>query len=91
MKTHHPLFLSTLLFSTFCVGFAKPLDVFFGTDGRGAAGIYHATPNPDNGKFTPSKLAAKIGSPGFLTLHPNGKILYSVGRWDGRIGRPLSA
>ena len=35
-----------------------------------------------NGKFTPSKLAAKIGSPGFLANHPNGKILYSVGRWD---------
>ena len=30
---------------------------------------------------SPSKLAAKIGSPGFST-HPNGKILYSVGRWD---------
>ena len=86
MKTHHLLFLSTLLFSTFCVGFAKPLDVFFGTGGRGAEGIYHATFNPDNGKFTPSKLAAKIGSPGFLTLHPNGKILYSVGRWDGGTG-----
>ena len=28
MKTHHPLFLSTLLFSTFCVGFAKPLALF---------------------------------------------------------------
>ena len=31
---------------------------------------------------SPSKLAAKIGSPGFLATHPNGKILYSVGRWD---------
>ena len=27
-------------------------------------------------------LSAKIGSPGFLATHPNGKILYSVGRWD---------
>ncbi len=61
---------------------AKPIDVFFGTGGRGSEGIYHATFNPDNGKFTPSKLAAKIGSPGFLTTHPNGSILYSVGRWD---------
>jgi 6-phosphogluconolactonase len=65
---------------------AKPLDVFFGTGGRGAEGIYHATFNPDNGKFSPSRLAARIGSPGFLTLHPNGKILYSVGRWDGGTG-----
>ena len=65
---------------------SKPLDVFFGTGGRGAEGIYHATFNPDNGKFSPSKLAATISSPGFLTLHPNGKILYSVGRWDGGTG-----
>ncbi len=65
---------------------AKPIDVFFGTGGRGAEGIYHATFNPDNGKFSPSKLAAAIGSPGFLTLHPNGKILYSVGRWEGGTG-----
>ena len=86
MKTFHFLPLSALFFSAFCVGSAKPLDVFFGTGGRGAEGIYHATFNPNNGKFSPAKLAAKIGSPGFLTLHPNGKILYSVGRWDGGTG-----
>ena len=66
MKTLHLLLVSILLFSTFCVGVAKPLDVFFGTGGRGAEGIYHATFNPDNGRFTPAKLAARIGSPGFL-------------------------
>ena len=65
---------------------AKPIDVFFGTSGRGAEGIYYATFNPDNGKFTPAKLAAEIGSPGFLTTHPNGKFLYSVGRWDDSTG-----
>ena len=72
---------------------AKPIDVFFGTGGRGAEGIYHATFNPDNGKFSSSKLAAPVGSPGFLTLHPNGKILYSVGRWDdgtGAVGYQIS-
>ena len=37
MKTHHLLLLSTLLFSTFCVGLAKPLDVFFGTGPDAAA------------------------------------------------------
>ena len=65
---------------------AKPLDVFFGTGGRGAEGIYHTTFNTDNGKFSSVKLAAKISSPGFLTFHPNGKILYSVGRWEGGTG-----
>ena len=86
MKTLRLLLLSTLSFTFFCLGSAKPLDVFFGTGGRGAEGIYHATFNPDNGKFSPARLAAKIGSPGFLTLHPNGKILYSVGRWEGGTG-----
>ena len=86
MKIIQPLFACSIFFSFFSVGLAEPLNVFFGTGGRGAEGIYHATFNPENGKFSPAKLAAKIGSPGFLTLHPNGKILYSVGRWDGGTG-----
>ena len=86
MKILRPLFICSIFFSFFSVGLAEPLNVFFGTGGRGAEGIYHATFNPENGKFSPAKLAAKIGSPGFLTLHPNGKILYSVGRWDGGTG-----
>ena len=86
MKVLHRLFVSTLFLLLFSVGLAEPLNVFFGTGGRGAEGIYQATFNPDNGKFSPAKLAAKIGSPGFLTLHPNGKILYSVGRWEGGTG-----
>ena len=86
MKVLHRLFVSTLFLSLLSAGLAEPLNVFFGTGGRGAEGIYHATFNPDNGRFSPVKLAAKIGSPGFLTLHPNGKILYSVGRWEGGTG-----
>ena len=82
----HRLFVYTLFLSLFSVGLAEPLNVFFGTGGRGAEGIYHATFNPDNGSFSSAKLAAKIGSPGFLTLHPNGKILYSVGRWETGTG-----
>jgi len=65
---------------------AKPIDIFFGTSGRSAEGIYYVTFNPENGKFTPTKLTANIGFPGFLTTHPNGKILYSVGRWDEGTG-----
>ena len=82
MKFSSPFVLTFLLSLSFIECLAKPLDIFFGTGGRGSEGIYHATFNPANGKFTPSKLAAKIGSPGFLAAHPNGKILYSVGRWD---------
>tara|TARA_B100000035_G_scaffold36408_2_gene27547 strand:+ start:4555 stop:5676 length:1122 start_codon:yes stop_codon:yes gene_type:complete len=82
MKSSIPVYLCFILSFSLKESIAKPLDIFFGTSGRGSDGIYHATFNPDNGKFTPSKLAAKIGSPGFLTTHPNGNILYSVGRWD---------
>ena len=93
MKILHHLLLSILSTSPFLWVNAKPLTVFFGTSGRGSEGIYQATFNPDNGKFTPAKLAAKIGSPGFLALHPNGKILYSVGRWEdgsGALGYHIS-
>ncbi|MDF1813578.1 MAG: lactonase family protein [Verrucomicrobiales bacterium] len=65
---------------------AEPKTVYFGTGGKGAEGIYQATFNPDNGKWTPSKLAAKIGSPGFLALHPDGDKLYAVGRWEKNNG-----
>ena len=59
---------------------AKPLHVYFGTGGRGAEGIYHSTFNPDNGRFSTVKLAAKVGSPGFLALHPDGDKLYAAAR-----------
>ena len=84
IKTYLLYILSIFSFSLPLL--AKPIDIFFGTSGRGAEGIYHATFNQENGKFTPAKLSATIGSPGFLTTHPNGKILYSVGRWDGGTG-----
>ena len=84
IKTYLLYILSIFSFSLPLL--AKPIDIFFGTGGRGAEGIYYATFNPENGKFTPSKLAAEIGSPGFLTTHPDGKILYSLGRWDGGSG-----
>ena len=44
--------------------------LFFGTGGRESKGIYSATFNTGNGKFTRAKLAAEIGSPGFLAFHP---------------------
>ena len=73
---------SFLIFFTCSEILAKPIDLFFGTGGRNSEGIYHATFNPENGKFTPSKLAAKIGSPGFLSMHPNGQILLAAGSVD---------
>ncbi|MEM6278014.1 MAG: lactonase family protein [Verrucomicrobiota bacterium] len=59
--------------------FAEPLDVFFGTGGRDADGIYYATFDPATGKLSPATRSAEIKSPGFLALHPEGDKLYAVG------------
>ena len=57
---------------------AEPLDVYFGTGGKGADGIYHATFNPETGKLTDATRAAEINGPGFLAMHPDGGMLYAV-------------
>ena len=65
---------------------AETWHVYFGTGGPGAKGIYRATFNADNGKLTPAELAAEIGSPGFLALHPDGDKLYAVAGFPGGPG-----
>lgn len=62
---------------------AGPLPVFFGTSSNpksDSKGIYTASFDPANGKLGTASLAARIDSPGFLTLHPDLPILYSTGR-----------
>ena len=65
---------------------SKPVDVFFGTSGQEAKGIYYATFDSSTGKYNQAILAAEINSPGFLAKHPNGEILYAVARWKGGAG-----
>ncbi len=80
------------LAGTFTV--AAPLPVYFGTGGPGAKGIYRATFDPANGKLTAAELAAEIGSPGFLALHPAGDKLYVVANTSagpGAIGYRIAA
>lgn len=60
------------------------LNVYFGTTGRETKGIYRATFDPQKGRLGKAALAAEIGSPGFLALHPNNKVLYAVGSLDGQ-------
>lgn len=60
--------------------------VYFGTGGPGAKGIYRATFDTDSGKLTPADLAAEVGSPGFLALHPDGDKLYAVANFPGGPG-----
>lgn len=65
---------------------AAPVPVYFGTGGPGAKGIYRASFDPANGKLTAAELAAEIGSPGFLALHPAGDKLYAVANTPGGPG-----
>lgn len=57
---------------------AKNIDVYFGTGNQGSEGIYSAVFDTDTGRLGPAQLAAQIGAPGFLALHPNGQTLYAV-------------
>lgn len=73
---------------------AESWHVYFGTGGPGARGIYRATFNTGTGRMTSAEIAAEIGSPGFLDVHPDGDKLYAVAGFPGgpgvagyRIGR----
>jgi 6-phosphogluconolactonase len=57
---------------------AAPQPVFFGTGGPGARGIYRASFDSETGALTTAELAAEVGSPGFLALHPRGGVLYAA-------------
>ena len=77
-----PLARSALVLSL-SLGFAaqlpaETLQVFFGTSGQGTRGIYRSTFDTETGRLSPAEVAAEIGSPGFLALHPDGTKLYAV-------------
>jgi 6-phosphogluconolactonase len=59
---------------------AQLVDVYFGTGGGAAEGIYHANLDVALGKLSPATLAAKVDAPGFLAYHPDGDHLYAVAR-----------
>ena len=57
---------------------AAPVDVYFGTGGREAKGIYRAKFDAEKGRLSGIELAAEIKNPGFLAMHPGGKHLYAA-------------
>ncbi|MDD4102823.1 MAG: beta-propeller fold lactonase family protein, partial [Kiritimatiellae bacterium] len=78
-------------FAAAACGFAVPLQaeklfVYFGTGGAPAKGVYRAPFDAQTGKLGPAVLAAEIGSPGFLALHPDGDKLYAVADGEGGQG-----
>lgn len=81
MKPHpHPAVLAVLV-AGLCLPASLPAQVshvYFGTGGPGSKGIYRSTFDAASGKLAPAVLAAEIGSPGFLALHPDGTKLYAA-------------
>lgn len=65
---------------------ATTWNAYFGTGGPGAQGIYRAAFDEAAGKLGPASLAAEIGSPGFLAVHPDGDKLYAVANFPGGPG-----
>lgn len=57
-------------------------EVYFGTGGGDAKGIYQAQFDTQTGKLSDIRLAAEVGSPGFLALAPDQQTLYAVARTD---------
>ncbi|SFV04877.1 lactonase family protein [Pseudoduganella namucuonensis] len=65
--------------------YAAQQDVWLGTDSSQLSkGIYHTTLDTETGKLSESRLVAQMNGPGFLALHPNGKVLYAVGALNGQ-------
>jgi 6-phosphogluconolactonase len=62
---------------------AETWQVYFGTGGGAAKGIYRATFDVQDGKLSAAELAAEIRAPGFLAIHPDGQKLYAVGNVNG--------
>jgi len=92
----------TLLAATFLVCLTSAFDthaqqksaaagtlVYIGTyTGPKSKGIYVSRMNPATGQLTPPELAAEIGSPSFLAVHPTRDLLYSVNEVNTFQGKP---
>ncbi len=73
---------------------AEEATVWIGTitpQGGQSKGIYRATFDPATGNLTTPELAAEIASPGFVTVHPNGRRLYSVCELPNKQGPGVAA
>ena len=63
---------------------AQSLEVWIGTSRPAPSkGIYRATLDAGSGRLSSATLAAEISGPGFLAMHPGGRMLYAVGSLDG--------
>ena len=73
---------------------AEQVTVWIGTTtprSGASKGIYRATLDLESGALTTPTLAAAISSPGFVTVHSDGRYLYSVCGLPGRQGGGVAA
>ncbi len=63
---------------------AAPVDVYFGTGGKPAEGIYRGKFDVESGKLSQVQLAAELNRPGFLARHPQIEMLYAIGHDDAK-------
>jgi 6-phosphogluconolactonase len=69
-------------------GAGEPLRVYVGTYTRGESrGIYLFEMDRQSGELRKKGLAAEVENPSFLTLHPSGRFLFSVGEISSFRGR----
>ena len=57
---------------------ADVVDVYFGTGGGEAKGIYRASLDTKKGKLSSATIAAEVKAPGFLAFHPDRTRLYAI-------------
>lgn len=81
-----PRIVSSVFVSLICTGtaHAQSVEFWIGTGGGPSKGIYRGQLNLKTGRLSPTSVAAEIGRPGFLAMHPNRSTLYSVGNLNGK-------
>lgn len=75
--------LPLLFVPALAVSAPLPFAVGTNTGGSGGSeGIYLSDFDPETGAISEARPGAKYGNPGFLALHPEKPLLYSIGRSD---------
>lgn len=59
------------------------------TSKDGSKGIYRSKLDTKTGKLSEPQVAAEMGSPSFVAVHPTKKVLYAVGEGGGKDGGPV--
>src|ERR1044071_17360 len=96
MKFLHTFRTATLVIIT-CLAVAtavsaKDYFVYIGTyTGSKSKGIHVAKFDSATGTLSKPELAAEIQNPTFLAVHPNGKVLYSIGEVNNFGGQAAGA